>query len=80
MSRSAFLLTRAVGDWSAEQMFGARTRQEDIDLPLDVIAAVTAVSMHPRSLDQDHILRVVFIRKGENVRVITMYPARRGRY
>ena len=31
-------------------------------------------------LDQDHILRVVFIRKGENMRVITMYPARRGRY
>jgi hypothetical protein len=33
-----------------------------------------------RSLDETHVLRVVFIREGANVLVITMYPARRGRY
>ncbi len=33
-----------------------------------------------RGLDEDHVLRVVFMREGENVLVVTMYPARRGRY
>ena len=33
-----------------------------------------------RGLDKDHVLRVVFMREEENVLVVTMYPARRGRY
>jgi hypothetical protein len=33
-----------------------------------------------RSLDETHLLRIVFIREGANVLMITVYPARRGRY
>lgn len=32
------------------------------------------------SLDDEHIIRVVILRQGRQIRVITMYPARRGRY
>jgi uncharacterized DUF497 family protein len=31
-------------------------------------------------LDDEHVIRVVFVRQGRQIRVITMYPARRGRY
>jgi hypothetical protein len=45
----ARLATFAVGDWFAERMGGARIRQEDVDLLLDVIAVVMAVLMHARA-------------------------------
>lgn len=31
-------------------------------------------------LDEDHVLRLAFIRKDGQMLFITMYPARRGRY
>ena len=31
-------------------------------------------------LDDEHVIRVVFVREGRQIRVITLYPARRGRY
>ncbi len=46
----ARLATFTVGDWFAEQMGGARIRQEDVDLLLDIIAVVMAVLMHARGL------------------------------
>jgi hypothetical protein len=46
----AKLATFTVGEWFAEQMGSARIRQEDIDLLLDIIAVVTAILMHARSL------------------------------
>jgi hypothetical protein len=39
-----------VGEWFAEQMGSARTRQEDIDVLLDIVAVVAAVLMRARSL------------------------------
>ena len=44
------LATFTVGDWFAEQMGGARIRQEDIGLLVDIIAVVTSALMHARSL------------------------------
>lgn len=46
----AKLATFTVGNWFAEQMGGARIRQEDIDLLLDIIAVVMAVLVHARGL------------------------------
>ena len=31
-------------------------------------------------LDDEHVIRVVFVREGRQISVITLYPARRGRY
>ena len=33
-----------------------------------------------KSLDNEHILRVVFVRENGDVRIITFYPAKRERY
>ena len=46
----ARLATFTVGDWFAEQMGGARIRQEDVDLLLDIITVVIAVLVRARSL------------------------------
>lgn len=33
-----------------------------------------------KALDEKHVLRVVFIQEADRIRVVTLYPARRGRY
>jgi hypothetical protein len=33
-----------------------------------------------RSLDRGHVLRVVFMNEENEIKVITLYPARKGRY
>ena len=33
-----------------------------------------------KSIDEKHVLRVVYKRKGDIITVITFYPARKGRY
>ncbi len=48
--------------------------------PDKVVQGLTGRQISERALDEGHILRVVFMREGEKVVVVTMYPARRGRY
>ncbi len=54
--------------------------EDTVSKPDRVVQGSGGRRIAERSLDQDHVVRVVFIRKGEELRVITMYPARRGRY
>ncbi len=54
--------------------------ENTVSKPDRVVRGVGGRLIAERTLDHDHVVRVVFIRKEESVRVITMYPARRGRY
>lgn len=54
--------------------------EDAVSKPDRVLQGAGGRQIAESTLDQDHIIRVVFIRKREDVRVITMYPARRGRY
>ena len=54
--------------------------EDTVSKPDRVVQGAGGRQIAERGLDEDHVVRVVFIRKGETMRVITMYPARRGRY
>ena len=54
--------------------------EDAVSKPDRVVPGAGGRQIAERSLDEDHVVRVVFIRKGGYVRVITTYPARRGRY
>jgi hypothetical protein len=44
------------------------------------VTALGGRQIAERSLDRGHVLRVVFINEGSQIRVIALYPARKGRY
>ena len=48
--------------------------------PERVLTALGGRQIAERSLDREHVLRVVFVDEGRQIRVITLYPARKGRY
>lgn len=48
--------------------------------PERVVLGLGGRQIAERSLDDEHTLRVVFIKEGNKIRVVTLYPARRGRY
>jgi hypothetical protein len=54
--------------------------EDTVRRPDRVVQGLGERQIAERSLDETHVLRVVFIRQGANLLVITMYPARRGRY
>jgi len=54
--------------------------EEVVNHPERVVTGLSGRQIAEGGLDADHVLRVVFIREGERILVVTMYPARRGRY
>ena len=48
--------------------------------PERVVTGLGGRQIAERNLDRAHVLRVVFINEGSQIRVITLYPARKGRY
>lgn len=48
--------------------------------PERVVLGLGGRQIAERCLDDEHTLRVVFIKEGNKIRVVTLYPARRGRY
>ena len=48
--------------------------------PERVVTGLGGRQIAERSLDREHTLRVVFINEGDELKVITLYPARKGRY
>jgi hypothetical protein len=48
--------------------------------PERIVTALRGRQIAERSFDEEHVLRVVFIKEGELINVITLYPARKGRY
>jgi len=48
--------------------------------PRRVLTSLGGRRIAEGDLDDEHVLRVVFVREGTQIRVITFYPARRGRY
>jgi hypothetical protein len=48
--------------------------------PERVIEGFGGRSIAEKRLDEEHVLRVVFVKEENQIRVITLYPARRGRY
>lgn len=54
--------------------------EDTVMRPDRVVQGLAGRQISERALDEGHILRVVFMREGEKVVVVTMYPARRGRY
>lgn len=57
-----------------------RSVEEALLYPERVVLGLGGRQIAERSLDDEHILRVVFIKAGKQIRVVTLYPARRGRY
>lgn len=54
--------------------------EEALTRPDRMIQGLGGRQIAERGLGEGHIPRVVFMREGKNVLVVTMYPARRGRY
>jgi hypothetical protein len=54
--------------------------EQAISGPDRVLPGLGGRQIAERTLDEGHVLRVVFMREEGNIIVITMYPARRGRY
>ena len=48
--------------------------------PEKIVSGLGGRQIAERSLDSNHVLRVVFVKEGTQIRVITLHPARRGRY
>lgn len=48
--------------------------------PERIVEGLGGRQIAERGLDEGHILRVVFIKEGEQMLVVTLYPARRKRY
>jgi len=54
--------------------------EEAVLEPERVVTGLAGRRIAERSLDTTHVIRVVFINYGSQIRVITLYPARKGRY
>jgi len=54
--------------------------EEAVLHPERIVTALGGRQIAERSLDGEHVLRVVFVDEGRQIRVITLYPARKGRY
>jgi hypothetical protein len=54
--------------------------EEAVLEPERVLIGLGGREIAERSLDRGHVLRVVFIYEASQIRVITLYPARKGRY
>jgi hypothetical protein len=63
---------------------GLKIRRELVEQsvlePERVIEGLGGRSIAEKRLDEQHVLRVVFVKEENQIRVITLYPARRGRY
>lgn len=57
-----------------------RAIEETVLNPERTMVALKGAMIAERPLDDSHTLRVVFVREERQIRVITFYPARRGRY
>ena len=56
------------------------TVEQTVLEPEKVATGLGGREIAERSLDRGHVLRVVFINEGSHMKVITLYPARKGRY
>jgi hypothetical protein len=54
--------------------------EEAVLEPERIVTGLGGRQVPERSLDGTHVLRVVFINEGSQITVITLYPARKGRY
>jgi len=54
--------------------------EEAVLEPERTVTALGGRQIAERSLDKEHILRVVFVTDGRLIRVVTLYPAKKGRY
>lgn len=54
--------------------------REALAHPDKVVRGSSSRLIAQKGLDETHILRVVFIRQADRIRVVTLYPARRERY
>jgi len=63
---------------------GVKVRRKLVELalaePERVVRGLGGRSIAEKGIDEQHVLRVVFVEEESQIRVITMYPARRGRY
>ena len=63
---------------------GVKVRKEQVEQsvlePERVTEGLGGKLIAEQKLDEKHVLRVVFVREENQIRVITMYPARSGRY
>jgi hypothetical protein len=78
------LSRHAIEKLSLLNSHGLKVRRKLVELtvlePERVVVGVGGRSIAEKRLDEQHVLRVVFVREESQIRVITMYPTRRGRY